>query len=110
VGNVRVENKVSLVIYAMGALGGIISGVLSANANLGYVSGLLLYFLTPKVIKATIKDLPGELKDDRALLRRSVWGFLLFWFYFTILVYNIVLPQQPVFYSNQSLLYNATKG
>jgi len=107
---VRVENKMSLVIYAMGALGGVISGVLSANANLGYVAGLLLYILTPKVIKATIKDLPGELQDDNVLLKKSFWGFLLFWFYFTILVYNIVVPQQPVFYSNQSLLYNATQG
>jgi hypothetical protein len=107
---VRTENKIALIFYGIGALGGAISGVLSLSANLGYVAGLLLYLVAPKIVMVVVKDLPEELRDERALLRKGFWSFMLFWLYFTILFYNALNPQSPIFYSNRSLLYNMTLG
>ncbi|KPU62549.1 hypothetical protein EP1X_08235 [Thermococcus sp. EP1] len=106
----NVENKMSLIFYTIGAVAGIISGVLSTQAQMGYLAGLLVYLVSPKIVMAVVKDLPEELKDDRILLRKGMWGFLLFWLYFTLLSYNLIIQPEPKFYSNQSLLYNITKG
>ncbi|HHI00103.1 MAG: hypothetical protein J7J97_05415 [Thermococcus sp.] len=106
----NVENKMSLIFYAIGAIAGIVSGVLSTQAQMGYVAGLLIYLLSPKVVIALVKDLPDELRDEKVLLKKGFWGFFLFWLYFTIFSYNLILQPEPKFYSNQSLLYNITKG
>ncbi|NJE26755.1 hypothetical protein E3E22_09045 [Thermococcus sp. MV5] len=106
----NVENKMSLIFYTIGAVAGIISGVLSTQAQMGYLAGLLIYLVSPKIVMAVVKDLPEELKDDRILLRKGMWGFLLFWLYFTLFSYNLIIQPEPKFYSNQSLLYNITKG
>nr|WP_206205554.1 hypothetical protein [Thermococcus sp. MV5] len=100
----------SLIFYTIGAVAGIISGVLSTQAQMGYLAGLLIYLVSPKIVMAVVKDLPEELKDDRILLRKGMWGFLLFWLYFTLFSYNLIIQPEPKFYSNQSLLYNITKG
>ncbi|HIH73348.1 MAG: hypothetical protein PWP49_997 [Thermococcaceae archaeon] len=104
------ENKMSLIFYAIGTIAGIVSGVLSTQVQAGYIVGLLVYLLSPKIVIALVKDLPDELKDERVLLRKGFWGFFLFWLYFTIFSYNLILQPEPTFYSNQSLLYNITKG
>ncbi|RLF78862.1 hypothetical protein DRN34_04650 [Thermococci archaeon] len=104
------ENKMSLIFYAIGAIAGIVSGVLSTQAQMGYVAGLLIYLVSPKVVIALVKDLPDELRDEKVLLKKGFWGFFLFWLYFTIFSYNLILQPEPKFYSNQSLLYNITKG
>ncbi|WP_423837312.1 hypothetical protein [Thermococcus argininiproducens] len=100
----------SLIFYTIGAVAGIISGVLSTQAQMGYLAGLLVYLVSPKIVMAVVKDLPEEFKDDRILLRKGMWGFLLFWLYFTLFSYNLIIQPEPKFYSNQSLLYNITKG
>ncbi|HDG64192.1 MAG TPA: hypothetical protein ENG72_02345 [Thermococcus sp.] len=104
------ENKMSLIFYTIGAIAGIVSGVLSTQAQMGYVAGLLIYLVSPKVVIALVKDLPDELRDEKVLLKKGFWGFFLFWLYFTIFSYNLILQPEPKFYSNQSLLYNITKG
>lgn len=104
------ENKMSLIFYAIGTIAGVVSGILSTQAQMGYIAGLLIYLLSPKIVIALVKDLPDELKDERVLLKKGFWGFFLFWLYFTIFSYNLILQPEPKFYSNQSLLYKIMKG
>jgi len=107
---VNAENKMSIIFYGIGALAGVISGVLSTQAPMGYIAGLLVYLISPKIVMAVVKDLPEELKNDRVLLKKGIWSFILFWLYFTLFSYNLILQPEPKFYSNQSLLYSITKG
>jgi len=100
-----IEYKFSLTVYLWGVITGIISGVLSAKFSAGWLVGFLLYLLLDKFVLAVIKELPPDVPDERAILRKAFWGWLLFWLYFTMLSYSLVINFTPVCYSNQSLLY-----
>lgn len=100
-----IEHKFSLTVYAWGLITGIISGVLAAKFAGGWVIGFLLYIFIDKFVMAVVKELPPDVPDQRAILKKGFWGWAMFWLYFTMLSYSIVIHFQPVCYSNQSLLY-----
>jgi hypothetical protein len=100
-----IEHKFSLTVYLWGTITGIISGVAAAKMEYGWFLGLALYLITDKFVMAVIKELPPEVPDERAILRKAFWGWLLFWLYFTMLSYSIMIHFTPKCYSNQSLLY-----
>ncbi|AIF70421.1 hypothetical protein PAP_10250 [Palaeococcus pacificus DY20341] len=109
----NVNNKITLMIYGLGALAGVLSGLTGANTAIGLFVGLAIYFISPKIITTVIKELPDDLNEDKLILRRGFWGFLLFWFYFWVLTYNIMGHFEPNFYAPErallyKFLYNTT--
>ncbi|AJC71137.1 membrane protein [Thermococcus guaymasensis DSM 11113] len=107
----RADNKFALAVYLWGAITGIISGALSVQNKAAWIIGALMFLLSDVFIKAVLRgDFPEELKalDGGALrvaiLKKAFWGWLLFWLYFTMLVYTIGIDFKPVPYNNQSLL------
>ncbi|AMM54884.1 hypothetical protein [Pyrococcus kukulkanii] len=104
------ENKMMLIAYAMFAIAGIISGIASAYAPMGWIIGWAIYIISPKILIAIVKDIPEELKDERVLLKKTFWSFFFFWLYFTGMFYTIAIKYQPVAYYNQTIYYNVTKG
>lgn len=106
----NINNKISLMMYGMGVLAGVLSGLTGDNAPLGALIGLVVFVMSPKVItRAT--ELPDDMQEEKLILRRNVWGFLLFWFYFWVLTYNILVHFEPIFYApEKALYYNLTHG
>ncbi|AEH24683.1 hypothetical protein [Pyrococcus yayanosii] len=104
------EGKMMLIAYAIATMAGIISGLLAVYAPLGWVSGWLIYFLSPKIILAVVRDLPEEMRNERIILRKTLWSFFFFWLYFTGMTYTLMIKFQPVVYYNGTLLHNLTKG
>jgi len=100
-----VEHKFSLTVYLWGLITGVISGVLAYYNNSAWIVGFLLYLFVDKFVMAVVKELPPDVPDQRAILRKAFWGWLLFWLYFTMFSYSLLINFQPVCYSNQSLLY-----
>ena len=100
-----IEHKFSLTVYLWGTITGIISGVLSYYNDAGWLLGFLLYIFTDRFVMAIIKQLPPDVPDQRAILRKAFWGWLLFWLFFTMMTYTLMTNFQPDCYSNQSLLY-----
>ncbi|ASJ09987.1 hypothetical protein A3L12_01070 [Thermococcus sp. P6] len=101
------ENKFSLSVYLWGLICGLVSGIAATRVQYGWVTGLVLFLLTDKVVMAMIKTLPPEIEEGQ-ILKKAFWGWLLFWLYFTMLSYTVMVNFQPEFYSNQSLLYRLT--
>ncbi|WP_297549795.1 hypothetical protein [Thermococcus sp.] len=101
----KIEYKFSFAVYLWGIITGIISGVLASYNRSAWIIGFLLYLLIDKFVVALIKELPPDVPDERAILRKAFWGWLLFWLYFTMLSYSVAINFQPVCYSDQSLLY-----
>ncbi len=101
----KIEYKFSFAVYLWGIITGIISGVLAYYNRSAWIIGFLLYLLIDKFVVALIKELPPDVPDERAILRKAFWGWLLFWLYFTMLSYSVAINFQPVCYSDQSLLY-----
>ncbi|WP_297499667.1 hypothetical protein [Thermococcus sp.] len=99
------EHKFSLTVYLWGTITGLISGGLAYYNRAAWILGFLLYVLTDRFVMAVIKELPPDVPDRRAIFKKAFWGWLLFWFYFTMLSYTVVVHFTPVCYSNQSLLY-----
>ncbi len=100
-----IEHKFSLTVYTWGLITGIISGVLAARFSWGWVVGLLMYLIMDKFVMWVVKELPPDVPDERAILKKGFWGWAMFWLYFTMLAYSVMIHFQPVCYSNQSLLY-----
>ncbi|WP_297065675.1 hypothetical protein [Thermococcus sp.] len=101
----KIEYKFSFAVYLWGIITGVISGVLAYYNRSAWIIGFLLYLIIDKFVMALIKELPPDVPDERAILRKAFWGWLLFWLYFTMLSYSVAINFQPVCYSNQSLLY-----
>ncbi|MCD6372187.1 MAG: hypothetical protein J7L37_01345 [Thermococcus sp.] len=99
-----IEHKFSLTVYAWGLITGIISGALATKFEGGWIVGLLMYVFIDKFVMAVVKELPPDVPDERAILKKGFWGWALFWLYFTMLSYSLLTNFQPVCYSNQSLL------
>lgn len=99
------EHKFSLTVYLWGIITGIISGVAAARIEYGWLIGVALYFVVDKFVGAVVKKLPADIPDEKAILKKAFWGWLLFWLYFTMLSYSIMIHFIPQCYSNQSLLY-----
>ncbi len=100
-----IEHKFSLTVYLWGLITGIISGVAAARIEYGWLIGIAMYFVVDKFVMAVIKELPPEIPEERAILKKAFWGWLMFWLYFTMLSYSIMMHFTPQCYSNQSLLY-----
>jgi len=100
-----IEHKFSLTVYGWGLITGVVSGVLSAKFAGGWIVGLFMYLLIDKFVMAVIKELPPDVEDQHAILRKGFWGWALFWLYFTMFSYSLVIHFAPHCYSNQSLLY-----
>ncbi|WP_371731558.1 hypothetical protein [Thermococcus sp. MV11] len=100
-----VEHKFSLTVYLWGLITGIISGVAAAKFQYGWLIGLALYLVIDKFVLAVVKELPPDVPEERAVLRKAFWGWALFWLYFTMLSYSLMIGFTPQCYSNQSLLY-----
>jgi len=98
-----VEHKFSLTVYLWGLITGVISGLLAYYNQAGWLVGFLMYFLTDRFVMAVVRELPPDVPDQRAILRKAFWGWLLFWLYFTMLSYTVATHFTPVCYSNQSL-------
>ena len=104
----NLNNKIMLMMYGMGALAGILSGLTGDNTPLGVLIGVTVFILSPKII-TRITELPDDMQEEAIILRKSVWGFLLFWFYFWVLTYNLLIGFEPIFYApEKSLYYNMT--
>ncbi|WP_050002837.1 hypothetical protein [Thermococcus eurythermalis] len=108
--DVKIEYKFSFAVYLWGIITGIISGVLASYNRSAWILGFLLYFLVDKFVMAVIKELPPDVPEERAILKKAFWGWLLFWLYFTMLSYSVATDFQPVCYSNQSLLYQVVQN
>jgi len=100
-----IEHKFSLAVYLWGTITGIISGLAAAKVEYGWLLGVALYVVTDKFVMALIKELPPDVPDERAILRKAFWGWSLFWLYFVMLTYSLMIGFTPHCYSNQSLLY-----
>jgi len=97
---VNVNNKITIMTYALGSVAGVLSGLAGKNVMAGAVLGIV------KIILNVIKELPDEMSEERLIWKRSLWSFLLFWFYFWVLTYNLVVGFEPKFYNpEKSLLY-----
>ncbi|AEC52873.1 hypothetical protein PNA2_1959 [Pyrococcus sp. NA2] len=104
------ENKMMLIAYGIFTIAGIISGILSAHAPLGWIVGWGIYVLSPKILLALVDDIPEELKNERVILKKTFWSFFFFWLYFTGMTYTVVTNYQPISYYNGTLYYNISKG
>ncbi|MCD6559785.1 hypothetical protein [Palaeococcus sp. (in: euryarchaeotes)] len=102
----NVNNKITIMTYALGSVAGVLSGLAGKNVMAGAVLGIVVYMIMPKIILNVIKELPDEMSEERLIWKRSLWSFLLFWFYFWVLTYNLVVGFEPKFYNpEKSLLY-----
>jgi hypothetical protein len=115
--NVKAENKFALAVYSWGALTGTISGILSVYSRPAWIIGALMFLITDLFIRLLLKeDLPPEIKElpkeerRKAILRKAFWGWLLFWLYFTMLVYTVGIGFKPVPYNDKSLLSHMING
>ncbi|WP_237705087.1 hypothetical protein [Thermococcus zilligii] len=114
---VRPDNKFALIVYLWGSIAGVISGLLSTYYRPGWVIGALMFLATDLFVKLLLgEDLPRDIKElpedgrRKAILRRAFWGWLLFWLYFTMLVYTLGIGFEPKAYNNQSLLSKMMNG
>ncbi|WP_365949949.1 hypothetical protein [Thermococcus sp.] len=104
------EHKFSLSTYLWGAITGVISGVLAAEVHYGWVLGLFLYLVIDRFVLVIVKELPPDVPDNRAILKKAFWGWAMFWLYFVMLTYTLIIHFTPQCYSNQSLLYQLVKS
>lgn len=103
--------KFSLYVYLWGAVSGLVSGLVASQFDSGWIAGAFLFFFTDRFVRLFMKELPEEIgDDDRALLKKAFWSWLVVWVYFTVLVYTLAVNFQPEFYSNNSYLYNVTNN
>ncbi len=116
----REDNKFALLVYLWGTISGVVSGWLALYSKPAWIVGALMYLLTDAfVLRLMGGKLPEDLREVEkaklrgAVLKKAFWGWLLFWLYFTMLVYTVGIHFSPVPYSNQSLLaqsLNTTGG
>nr|WP_297458005.1 hypothetical protein [Thermococcus sp.] len=100
-----VEHKFSLAVYAWGLITGVISGLAAAKVEYGWLLGVVLYLFVDRFVMAVVKELPADVPDGRAILKKAFWGWFMFWLYFVMLTYSATIHFIPRCYSNQSLLY-----
>jgi hypothetical protein len=104
------EHKFSLTVYTWGIITGVISGGLAYYNRAAWIIGFLLYFITDRFVMAIVKELPPDVPNRGAILKKAFWGWLLFWLYFTMFTYTLAVHFTPVCYSNQSMLYKMVQS